>query len=168
MFYDAIVLLGLYMPGGEAAPELIARVEKAAACWIEGRAPTVIPCGGQRADEPWPEAAGRAELLRQQGLPVTAIRPETESLPPEQNLINAKRMLESWGGKTALIVTSDVHMRRALAVCRDIGLSARGVPVRTPGGPSRWKACVLECLGWAEYKLGWQHDSRRRAPRGPA
>jgi len=161
MFYDAIVVLGLHMPCGVPSEELIARVKKASECWIEGYAPTVIPCGGQRSDELQPESIYMAELLLSYGLPVSAVKPETESLNTEQNLRNAKAMIEAWGGKTALVVTSDTHMRRALAVCRQIGLPAKGISVRT-AECSRFMAWIREAFGWIEYLLGWQRKSNRR------
>jgi uncharacterized SAM-binding protein YcdF (DUF218 family) len=159
VFYDAIIVLGLHMPGGVPPDELTARVRVAAQCWIDGRAPAVIPCGGQREDEPFPEARWMAEQLSRMGLPISAIHPETESLNTEQNLRGAQRIIMGWGGTSALIVTSESHMRRALAVCRDIGLQARGVPVRTAGGRVAAKARVTEALGWIEYKLGMQRGS---------
>jgi len=142
------------MPGGVPSDELIARVRAAAEHWINGHAPAVIPCGGQREDEPIPEAMWMAEQLAAFGLPAGAIHSETESLNTEQNLRNAQQMIYAWGGSTALIVTSDVHMKRAMAVCRDIGLKAKAAPVYIEG--KRWKARFIEALGWAEYKLGMQ------------
>ena len=163
MFYDAIVVLGIHMPNGTPPEELVARVRKAADCWIEGYAPTVIPCGGQRSDELYPESMYMTELLINFGLPVTAVRPETESLNTEQNLLNAKKMIEGWGGKSAIVVTSDIHMHRTLAVCRQIGLPAKGMSIQTRDR-SRFRAWIIEALGWVEYKLGWQRNSTRRKP----
>ena len=157
MFYDAIIVLGQYMPGGEPSGELIARVKAAAQCWIDGYAPAVITCGGQREDELFPEAEWMARALTASGLPVSAVHPETLSMNTEQNLRNAKAMIDGWGGSSAIVVTSDTHMKRALAVCRDIGLPAKGVPVKTSGGRSV-KARAMETLGWLEYKLGLQRE----------
>lgn len=156
MFYDAIVVLGQHMPEGQISQELIGRLERAAKCWIEGMAPAVIPCGGQRPDEEVPEAYVMAQVLEQCGLPPSVIKPETESLNTEQNLANAWAMVSGWGGKAVIVVTSDYHMPRALAVCRDLGIPAKGIAVRTEGGPSHIKRWLTERLGWLEYKLGWQ------------
>ena len=156
MFYDAIIVLGQRIPEGQVPQELVKRVEKAAQCWVDGLAPAVIPCGGQRPDEEAPEAMVMAQLLEQCGLPPSIIRPETESLNTEQNLANAWAMISGWGGQAALVVTSDYHMPRALAVCRDLGIKAKGIPVPTPGGPTRFRRWLTERLGWLEYKLGWQ------------
>lgn len=160
MFYDAIIVLGLHIPNGEVPEELVQRLKAGAQCWIEGQAPAVIPCGGARSEEDTPEALVMAQLLQQLGLPPSVILPETESLNTEQNLTNAWAMISGWGGKAALVVTSDYHMARALAVCRDIGMTAKGVAVPTPGGPTRIKRWSVERLGWIEYKLGWQKKGK--------
>lgn len=156
MFYDAIIVLGQRIQEGEIPEELVRRVEKAAQCWIDGLSPAIIPCGGQRPDEEAPEALVMAQLLEQFGVAPSVIRPELESLNTEQNLANAWAMITGWGGKACLVVTSDYHLPRALAVCRDLGIKAKGVPVPTPGGPKRLKRWLTERLGWLEYRLGWQ------------
>lgn len=156
MFYDAIVVLGMHMPEGKPTQELLDRVRTGAQCWIEGRAPTVIVCGGKRDDEPFPEAHFMAQLLTQQGLPPTAVRVEDQSLNTEQNLENAWAMVSGWGGKAFLLVTSDYHMARALRICRDLNIQVKGVAVPTKGGPTRAKRMLEEGLGWVEYKMGWQ------------
>ncbi|MDR2657134.1 MAG: YdcF family protein [Oscillospiraceae bacterium] len=174
MYADAIIVLGKHMPGGQPDEDALARAKAAADCWINGRAPAVIPCGGRRggeraADETpggtddaeplasFCEADWLASELMRLGVPPTVIHPERDSLNTSQNLANAKRMMDEWGGKTALIVTSATHMPRALAVSRSIGLRASGWPVTTRES-SRFKAHLAEWLGWIEWKLGWQRD----------
>ncbi|GHU74974.1 hypothetical protein AGMMS49992_17970 [Clostridia bacterium] len=157
MYADAIIILGKHMPGGVPDTDLLARVSAATQCWIEGRAPAVIPCGGQRDGEPCAEADWMSGELMRRGVPPTVIHPERNSMNTEQNLTNAAMMLKEWGGRTALVVTSAIHLPRALAVCKSIGLAATGWPVLDEGG-SRFKAHLVEWLGWIEWKLGWQRS----------
>jgi uncharacterized SAM-binding protein YcdF (DUF218 family) len=159
VYADAIIILGKHMPGGRADDDALERAKAGARLWIDGRSPAVIPCGGQREDEPIPEADWLASELSRLGVPPTVIHPERESLNTEQNLAFAKRMMDGWGGGTALIVTSAAHMPRALAVSRSIGLRASGWPV-IAGDGGRLRAHMAEWLGWIEWKLGWQRVGR--------
>jgi len=157
MYADAILLLGLHMPGGVPPEELGLRVAKAAYAWREGFSPMVIAGGGRREDEPAPEAAWMAAELQKLGVPASAIREEGASLNTLQNAEGAKAILDTFGGTSVLVVTGDYHMARALRTCRDVGLKAKGLPVRTGGGVRvRAKYRLNECLGWLEYKLGGQ------------
>ncbi|GHU68908.1 hypothetical protein FACS1894184_11940 [Clostridia bacterium] len=164
MYADAIIILGKHMPGGIPDEDALARAKAGADCWIEGRAPAVIPCGGRASDSATDssaecEADWLASELMRLGVPPTVIHPERDSVNTEQNIVNAKQMMEGSGLSSAIIVTSATHMPRALAVCRSIGLHATGWPVTTRDD-GRFKAHLAEWLGWIEWKLGWQRTGR--------
>lgn len=159
LYADAIIILGKHMPGGNPDAEALERAKAGARLWIEGRAPAVIPCGGKRGDEPVGEADWLASELMRLGVPPTVIHPERGSINTEQNLVFAKRMMDGWGGGSAIVVTGAAHMPRALAVCASIGLRASGWPVAVGDG-GRIKAHIAEWMGWIEWKLGWQRAGR--------
>ena len=77
---------------------------------------------------------------------------ESASFNTRQNLLNAKAIMQEKGLSEALVVTSDYHVPRALALCRDIGIRATG-----KGSPSKpeyfLKNHIREGLSWVKYLI---------------
>jgi len=129
---DAIVVLGGAVgtsrsPGIEV--QLVNasdRVLHAARLYRSGKAPIVIATGGS---SPWrgvttPEAPAIMTLLQEWGVPDSAIVIESASLNTYQNAIHTKALLDSRGLKAVLLVTSAMHMPRALATFSSAGINA--------------------------------------------
>lgn len=150
---DAVIVLGLKLEDGKPTEELKERAMAAARLWIEGKAPIIIACGG-RANEGQPsEAETIAALLMECGVPPTVIKVESESVNTLQNITNAKAIMDTFGGKSCYVVTCAYHMKRALAICKDMRLDAYGV-ISCDGRSFRnW---CMEVLGWIAYKFGLQ------------
>jgi uncharacterized SAM-binding protein YcdF (DUF218 family) len=106
------------------------RVLYAAQLYGAGKAQLIIACGGHL---PWmkessAEAPAMAELLRAWGVPNEAILLETESRNTYENALHSKRLLQTNGLKQVLLVTSALHMPRALALFRASGIDAVPAP----------------------------------------
>jgi uncharacterized SAM-binding protein YcdF (DUF218 family) len=133
---DAILLLGgaikPALPPREF-PELVEasdRVLHAARLFRAGKAPFVLVSGGRL---PWhtagpDEAETLGELLLFFGVPREAIVSESESANTRENCLHSKPLLEARGARDVLLVTSALHMRRALATCATAGLAVRAAP----------------------------------------
>ena len=148
--YDAILLLGLKLNAdGTPKHELTLRIETAADCWKKRLAPLIIPCGGQTPDTPVSEAAVMRDALVALGVPESAIHMEDRSLITVENLLNAREMLGKKHPRV-LIVTSDYHLPRAMALANDQGLEAAGRG--SPCKPEYWiKNHAREALSWVKY-----------------
>lgn len=134
---DAIVVLG---GGVEAAiaPRLTVdlkagadRVLYAGRLYRAGKAPLVVVSGGNL---PWlndgrAEAYEMAGLLGEWGVPATAIVLEPNSRTTYENALFSKTLLQARGIDTILLVTSALHMPRALATFQAAGF--RAVPAPT-------------------------------------
>jgi uncharacterized SAM-binding protein YcdF (DUF218 family) len=132
---DAIVVLGGAIEG-IAPPRLRPEVNPAgdrplyaAALYRAGKAPVVIASGGAYAwqSQP-PDSHGVRDLLVEIGVPVEAIRVEDTSQTTWENCV-ASRALLGGGRPRILLVTSALHMPRALGACRAAGLDA--IPAAT-------------------------------------
>ncbi len=151
---DAIVILG----GGVGAPyyprlypdlcDASDRVLHAAQLYKAKKAPFIIASGGAI---PWlgniPEAQPMLTLLEDWGVPKKSVILEDGSKNTRQNALNIKQTMERHGMKKILLVTSALHMRRALATFRSVGIDAIPSPtdyeiVRGEGG----RRTVLEYL----------------------
>lgn len=87
----------------------VQRTLGAARLYREVGAALVIIAGGRG-----PVGDGMRELLERLGVPSNAVVLERESLDTKQNATNTARLLEQRGIQRALLVTSALHMRRAL------------------------------------------------------
>lgn len=179
----AIVLLGgaLRMPRpGEAWSDLGSgadRLVHAARLYRAGKAPWLVASGGGMPWTPGEErpAHGMAQLLEEWGVPRDALLIEARSRNTHDNAVRTRALLAERGITDVLLVTSAMHMPRALAVFRSVGL--RPVPAATDyqalGGvrrtPMAWVPSVShlaltqwalkEYLGTAVYRLrGWIRD----------
>jgi len=154
---DAIVVLG-GMVSGPAPPrvdlqvsESVDRLLHAAVLFEAGKAPVVIASGGGIA---WlgaaqPEAIGMRALLLRLGVPVEAIVTETQSRNTAENALYTGEILRDHGFGRVLLVTSALHMPRAMKLFRAQGIDAVAAPtdLRSIYDPAR---TVLDYLPDAE------------------
>jgi len=153
---DAIIVLGArIMPDGELSTTVLHRVQTALKAYQDGYGKLIIVCGAQGRDEPQTEASAMAAWLIAQGVPQSAIVVDDQSTDTIENLKNARAAMGARGLKTAIVVTSDYHVTRALWLARDQGLDAIGAPA--PGNITwgqRIESRFRESLSWINYALG--------------
>jgi len=173
----AIVILGGSLAPGippRHGPELVEssdRILHAARLYRAGKAPLVVPSGGRL---PWSvaarsEAAETADLLVEWGVPRTAIVEEGKARTTSENAVETGRLLRARGVKRILLVTSSLHMRRALASFRAEGLDAIPSPcdalvaptgartvldwIPRPSALEQTHVALWEYLGLAYYRV---------------
>ena len=97
------------------------------------------------------EAAAMKSYLTDKGIPEQVILTDAESFNTRQNLKNAAELLKKTGKiKKVLIVTSDYHLPRALALAGDLGFDCCGLG--SPCKPEYWiKNHAREALAWCKY-----------------
>jgi len=113
-----------------------ARVESAIALWKEGYAPVLIFSGGSSD----PESVASAELMKRTavaaGVPATAIVVEGTSATTEENAQRVAELMQNRHLRSAILVTSPYHQRRAAMLFeREFGrasLSFRNHPADDP------------------------------------
>ena len=173
---DAIVVLGGLVeaaaPPERLDPNLGAaadRIWHAARLYRAGKAPWVLVSGGNL---PWsgiqqPESSVMAELLQELGVPATAILQEPGSRTTRENRDRSLPILQANGIHSILLVTSALHMPRALALFRATDLEVIPAPtdfeIHAPNNahPLRWlpdaQALADGSRAFKEY-LGWWMD----------
>ncbi len=178
---DAIVILGgavgaRYYP--RIYPDLSSasdRVLHAVKLYKAKKAPFIIASGGRL---PWigniPETEPTLTLLEDWGVPRKAVILEGGSANSRQNAFNTKQIMEKNGMKRILLVTSALHMRRALATFYSLGIDAIPSPTdyeivsleggRTTildllpdaGSLASTNCAIREYMGYIAYQwLGW-------------
>lgn len=177
---DAIVVLGGCL-APERPPRLSAeligssdRLLHAARLYRAGKAPVVLASGGA---VPWtsssrPEAEEMAAFLVEWGVPPMAILMDARSRTTRENAVETERILKARGARSVLLVTSAVHMPRAVAAFRMTGLSVTPSPTDylvadpekaaflewfpSPDSMIRFQAALWEREGLLYYRLrGW-------------
>jgi uncharacterized SAM-binding protein YcdF (DUF218 family) len=149
--YDAIIVLGAQVkPDGSPSVQLSWRLDAAAEAWRQKKVPVVV-CGAQGKDEPMPEAVAMKQYLMDKGVAEEDILTDPESFNTRQNLENAGKLLKGRSGvQRVLIVTSDYHVPRSMALARDQGYDAVGLG--SPCKQEYWlKNHAREALAWLKY-----------------
>lgn len=149
----------------------VARVDTAARLYDAKRAPLIVVSGAFLEGEQ-SEAQVMARALADQGVPDSAIIIESESLTTRQNAVFTGRELRERNIHTLLVVTSALHMPRAMAAFRKQGFDAIAAPsppqIVVPDDPDfsfwlpNWRALqasrsiIKEYVGMLVYWVrGW-------------
>jgi uncharacterized SAM-binding protein YcdF (DUF218 family) len=126
------------------------RVWHAAALYRAGKARWVLAIGGNRPgyEDVAPEAEAMAEVLRALGVPASALRLEGRSRNTRENAVNSLVLVRQVGAKRVLLVTSALHMPRAMAVFQGVfaGSGVTLIPAATDA-----EALGDEPWGWAAW-----------------
>jgi uncharacterized SAM-binding protein YcdF (DUF218 family) len=149
--YDAIIVLGAQVkPDRTLSVQLSWRMDAAIEAYKKKNVPIVV-CGAQGPDEPCTEAEAMREYLLKEGIPENSILSDPESFNTNENLENAKELLKEFPDiRRVLIVTSDYHVPRSLAIAQDVGFEAEGLGAKCL--PERWiKNHAREALAWCKY-----------------
>jgi len=125
---DAAVVLGAAAWGPKPSPVFRERLNEAARLYKDGRITSVVVTGGVgRLGGPSESSVGK-DYLVDQGIPAPKIFTEEGSRTTWENLVNAKRVCIEHDISSVLIVSDPLHMRRAIAMAKGVGLDAASSP----------------------------------------
>lgn len=110
---DVIIVLGYpAKKDGSMSPILRERIKKAAKLYHEGIAGVII-CTGAAVANNYVEADVMSQALIELGVPDCSIIREKLAKGTYENLVNSKKIMKDRGLKTAVIVSSPWHLRKA-------------------------------------------------------
>lgn len=148
--YDVIIVLGAQVKADGTPSEALRRRLTVALESYQGQ--LIIACGAQGANEPCAEGDLMRDWLLERGVPPEDVIAETASFNTRENLAYARAIMQERGLSQALVVTSDYHVARALALCSQAGIEATG-----KGSPSKpeyfIKNHIREGLSWIKLWL---------------
>ncbi len=125
---DTLIVLGSAVwNGGRASPAMAARIGRAIELYRAGYAPNLILTGGV-GNNPPSEAQVMKNIALSAGVPENALVLEDRSHSTEENLANAKAIMDARGWHTALIVSAPYHLLRAETIAHDLNMDAHAVP----------------------------------------
>ena len=142
---DVAIVLGAAVEDNAPTPVFRERINHGIWLYKNGYVPYLIFTGGIGADDSLSEAYVAKEYARSMGVPEEVIFIEEFSLITEENMENAKVIMEETGFETALIVSDPLHMKRAMVMAQDYGITAYSSPTRT----SMYKSLQTKLPFWA-------------------
>jgi uncharacterized SAM-binding protein YcdF (DUF218 family) len=134
-----VVLGGTVSPTSGKSTEInlgrAGRVWYAAKLFHAGKAPLVLLSGGGDLEhQAFSEARAMAVFLQDLGVPAQAVVMEETSRNTRQNAVFSAAMLKARGIEQILLVTSALHMPRALALFKAQGLQVTQAPTDFEAG----------------------------------
>lgn len=150
--HDVMIVLGAQVRAeGVPSEALRRRLSLAYERYLERPVP-IICCGAKGCNEPCAEGAFMCDWLAEKGIPREDLFAEVRSYDTMENIWYAKVIMQREGLTRALVVTSDYHVRRALAICWRYKVPASGAG--SPSLRAYWiKNHARELLAWGKFFL---------------
>jgi uncharacterized SAM-binding protein YcdF (DUF218 family) len=128
---DCAIVLGAAAYGSKPSPVFAERINHAVDLQRDGTVKFLLFTGGAVIDADQSESRVARSHAMAAGVPAAVILTESRSRTTAQNLIEAKRVMEDRGLRTAVIVSDPLHLKRAAAMAKDIGIDAVTSPTPT-------------------------------------
>lgn len=128
---DVAIVLGAQASSTQVSPVYQERINHAITLYREGYVGRLIVTGGVTKGNTHSDAYYAKQYAISQGVPPEAILTEDTSTITQQNLENAKTIMDQNGYTTAIIVSDPLHMRRAMLLAKDTGITAYTSPTPT-------------------------------------
>lgn len=157
----------LVVPGADAIDNTIGfssylRSVYAVLVWKQGGFRAIVVCGRGSAGQP-AVAEQMRDFIVSQGVPMAAVRVETESHSTHENALKSKPILDQLAGRKVLL-TSDYHMFRAYRAFRKVGIDVQPRPFpdaikQSTSRANRWPVFLGLCIETSKiayyFVRGW-------------
>lgn len=128
---DVAIVLGAVAYEGEVSPVYQERINHGITLYKEGYVEKLIVTGGIGDGNEKSDAYYAKEYAVQMGVSAEDILTEDTSTITQENLENAKLIMEQNGYETAIIVSDPLHMKRAMLLAKDAGIEGYSSPTPT-------------------------------------
>ena len=128
---DTAIVLGAGTAGGEISPVFRERIHHGIWLYQNGYVDALIFTGGIGDGNERSDAWAAGQYAIEQGVPEADILLEEKSTITQENIANAKKIMDEKEYRTAIIVSDPLHMKRAMLMARDYGIEAYSSPTPT-------------------------------------
>lgn len=128
---DVAIVLGAAVYADEPSPVYRERINHGITLYEEGFVNKIIVTGGSPDGSEMSEASVAKKYLLEQGVPDNVVLTEDTSTITQENLENSKVIMDEYGYETAIIVSDPLHMKRAMLLAEDAGITAYSSPTPT-------------------------------------
>lgn len=128
---DTAIILGAGTADGEISPVFRERIHHGIWLYQNGYVDTLIFTGGVGGGNARSDAWVAGQYAIERGVPEENILLEEKSTITQENIANAKKIMDEKGYRTAIIVSDPLHMKRAMLMACDYGIEAYSSPTPT-------------------------------------
>lgn len=153
---DAILVLGRELVDDQPTAVFRARLERGARLLAEGQAPRLIVSGGVTGTSAKSEAEAGRDYLLARGVPAAALLIEDRSRHTLENLFNVRATMRAHGWSRLVLVSDPLHVARAGALARGLGLEALLSPA-AGAPPARGSIAWMGRAGREAFLLHWYY-----------
>ena len=125
---DVIIVLGAGLSLEGVSPVFRERLNHSMTLYREGYSDKILITGGLGEGSYLSDARVAGMYLEEQGIPSEDIILEEESDHTLSNLENAKKIMDEMNYSSAIIVSDPLHMKRAMLMAKDVGITAYNSP----------------------------------------
>ncbi len=153
---DVILVLGRRLQDDRPTQVFEARLDHAARLMQEGKAPRIVIAGGLTGKASISEAEVGRERLLGLGIAPERILVEDRSQHTLENLFNLRETLRGEAWSTLILVSDPLHLARAAALAKGLGLDPRCSPA-TACPPLRGTRGWWTRAFYEAFLLHWYH-----------
>lgn len=128
---DVAIVLGAATYQEEVSPVYRERLNHGIELYQEGYVEKIIVTGGISEGNEYSDAYVAMQYVVSQGVEQEDVLLEEISTITQENLENAKVIMDKNGYKTAIVVSDPLHMKRAMLLAKDEGINAYSSPTTT-------------------------------------
>ncbi len=153
---DVAIILGAAANDEGVSPVFRERINHGILLYQKGYVKKLIITGGYGKGHHYSDSYIGKQYAVEQGIPADDILLEETSTITEENLENAKIIMNHQHYDTALIVSDPLHMKRAMLLAKDVGLNAYTSPTGTSMYRSsfeKFKFGAREVFFYTGYKI---------------
>jgi len=124
MLVDTAIVLGAGITDNKASPIFAARIKHAIVQFKSAKIKTIIFTGSRGRNKKVAESTVARNMALDAGIPKDKILVETKSRTTIANLTEAYKVMQLHSLKSAIIISDPLHMKRAIAIATEIGITA--------------------------------------------
>jgi uncharacterized SAM-binding protein YcdF (DUF218 family) len=128
---DVAIVLGAATYDGKVSPVYKERINHAIDLYVDGYVKKIIMTGAKAKDNSVSDANAAKQYAINKGVLAEDILIEEKSTITQENLSNAKIIMNKNDMKTAIIVSDPLHMKRSMLLAKDVGIKAYSSPTPT-------------------------------------
>ncbi len=163
---DAIAVFGAAEYNGRPSPVYHARLDHAVSLYEKQIAPVVITLGGGGdKDSGKTEGGVGRDYLLAQGVPLTGIIAETQSVDTGEQAVRLAAIAREHGMRHVVVVSDGTHLFRIRALCEREGLDVYTSPRGSFGRISDWDLGLRywhEVVGYTLLRMGVSEGGEHR------
>lgn len=163
---EVAMVFGAGLRGAEPSPYLAHRLDAAAELYRSGRIEVVLVTG-DNSREDYDEPDTMRTYLTERGVPGRRIVSDYAGFDTWDSCVRAKKI---FGVDEAVLISQGFHIRRAVALCQEAGVTSYGVPARGDRKNATWYYGTVRELfaaSKAATEALFEPDPRFLGPREP-